>query len=297
MQRLSSWMDVYDQQMILYALYEAGVYDKRSLDYIERILAEWKRKGLTPADYEEGRRPALPKHPQASPDDAPPRCTDRSPAPCLPPAVHSSAPSTRAAVQATVPASGSAADPHDRSAACAGCPADFHAKREGPCSSDRSWWSETPHPVGSRNGAAHSPAAPHCHTSARCRTGGSRCHKRSGSSHPSSADRRCGTSQTPQAAYPFHDKDVSYRSSYPPFMKKGRYGTPYLPVSCVDYSMISVTFPAPTVRPPSRIENFVPFSMAIGAISSTVISTLSPGITMSVPSGSVMTPVTSVVRK
>ena len=56
MQRLSSWMDVYDQQMILYALYEAGVYDKRSLDYIERILAEWKRKGLTPADYEEGRR-------------------------------------------------------------------------------------------------------------------------------------------------------------------------------------------------------------------------------------------------
>ena len=42
--------------MILYALYEAGVYDKRSLDYIERILAEWKRKGLTPADYEEGRR-------------------------------------------------------------------------------------------------------------------------------------------------------------------------------------------------------------------------------------------------
>lgn len=56
MQRLSSWMDVYDQQMILYALYEAGVYDKRSLDYIERILAEWKRKGLTPANYEEGRR-------------------------------------------------------------------------------------------------------------------------------------------------------------------------------------------------------------------------------------------------
>lgn len=56
MQRLSSWMDVYDQQMILYALYEAGVYDKRSLDYIERILAEWKRKGITPADYEEGRR-------------------------------------------------------------------------------------------------------------------------------------------------------------------------------------------------------------------------------------------------
>ncbi|MFR9119035.1 MAG: DnaD domain-containing protein [Merdibacter sp.] len=56
MQRLSAWMDTYDQQMILYALYEAGVYDKRSLDYIERILVEWKRRGLTPQEYEEGKR-------------------------------------------------------------------------------------------------------------------------------------------------------------------------------------------------------------------------------------------------
>lgn len=56
MQRLSSWMDQYDPQMILYALYEAGVYEKRSLDYIERILVEWKKRGLTPQDYEEGKR-------------------------------------------------------------------------------------------------------------------------------------------------------------------------------------------------------------------------------------------------
>ena len=63
------------------------------------------------------------------------------------------------------------------------------------------------------------------------------------------------------------------------------------------YLMISVTLPEPTVRPPSRIENFVLFSIAIGAINSTVISTLSPGITISVPSGKVITPVTSVVRK
>ena len=47
---------VYKRQMILYALYEAGVYDKRSLDYIERILVEWKRRGLTPPEYEEGKR-------------------------------------------------------------------------------------------------------------------------------------------------------------------------------------------------------------------------------------------------
>lgn len=56
MQRLSSWLDVYDQQLILYALYEASVYEKRSLDYIERILADWKRRNLTAEEYEEGKR-------------------------------------------------------------------------------------------------------------------------------------------------------------------------------------------------------------------------------------------------
>ena len=40
-----------------------------------------------------------------------------------------------------------------------------------------------------------------------------------------------------------------------------------------------------------------PSSMAIGAISLTVIAMLSPGMTISVPSGSWMAPVTSVVRK
>ena len=52
------------------------------------------------------------------------------------------------------------------------------------------------------------------------------------------------------------------------------------------------------MRPPSRIAKRSSFSIAIGVISSTVIpSTLSPGITISRPSGSVATPVTSVVRK
>ena len=41
----------------------------------------------------------------------------------------------------------------------------------------------------------------------------------------------------------------------------------------------------------------VPFSIAIGVISSTSISTLSPGMHISVPSGRVITPVTSVVLK
>ena len=63
------------------------------------------------------------------------------------------------------------------------------------------------------------------------------------------------------------------------------------------YSIISVTVPAPTVRPPSRMANRTPFSMAIGAISSTSRFTLSPGITISVPAGNFEAPVTSVVRK
>ena len=64
-----------------------------------------------------------------------------------------------------------------------------------------------------------------------------------------------------------------------------------------DHLVILVTRPAPTVRPPSRMANRRPSSMAIGWISSTAISVLSPGMTISVPSGRVTTPVTSVVRK
>lgn len=63
------------------------------------------------------------------------------------------------------------------------------------------------------------------------------------------------------------------------------------------YSIILVTTPAPTVCPPSRIANRNSLSMAIGVINSTSNSTLSPGITISIPSGKVTTPVTSVVRK
>jgi len=63
------------------------------------------------------------------------------------------------------------------------------------------------------------------------------------------------------------------------------------------YSIIFATTPAPTVLPPSRMAKRSPSSMAIGAIRSTIICTLSPGITISVPSGSSTAPVTSVVRK
>jgi hypothetical protein len=70
-----------------------------------------------------------------------------------------------------------------------------------------------------------------------------------------------------------------------------------LPTLVCLYSMIFVIVPAPTVLPPSRIAKRSPSSIAIGVTSSTESSTLSPGITISVPSGSVAAPVTSVVRK
>src|SRR5918997_1856669 len=84
--------------------------------------------------------------------------------------------------------------------------------------------------------------------------------------------------------------------SYPP---NHRGETPSRPrrssVSC--YSMIWVTTPAPTVRPPSRMAKLRPSSMAMGEINSTSITVLSPGITISTPSSRRISPVTSVVRK
>src|ERR1700757_1304495 len=54
-----------------------------------------------------------------------------------------------------------------------------------------------------------------------------------------------------------------------------------------NYLTILVTRPAPTVRPPSRIANRRPSSMATGWISFTKMLVLLPGITISVPSGHV----------
>src|SRR5664279_5133316 len=63
------------------------------------------------------------------------------------------------------------------------------------------------------------------------------------------------------------------------------------------YSRIFATTPAPTVLPPSRMAKRRPSSMAMGAISLTVMDTLSPGITISLSLASSTAPVTSVVRK
>ena len=54
--------------------------------------------------------------------------------------------------------------------------------------------------------------------------------------------------------------------------------------------MILATTPAPTVRPPSRMAKRRPSSIAIGCDQLTSIAMLSPGITISVPSGSLHRP-------
>ena len=61
------------------------------------------------------------------------------------------------------------------------------------------------------------------------------------------------------------------------------------------YSLIAETTPEATVRPPSRIANLIPCSMATGVISSMSMVTWSPGMHISVPAGREMVPVTSVV--
>jgi len=77
----------------------------------------------------------------------------------------------------------------------------------------------------------------------------------------------------------------------------GRVNPSRSPDNLTAYSRTSVTRPAPMVRPPSRIAKRRPFSIATDFWRTTSTVTLSPGITISTPAGSVSEPVTSEVRK
>ncbi len=92
--------------------------------------------------------------------------------------------------------------------------------------------------------------------------------------------RLCRTTKTRQKVYSLSVSYILYS---------------YKSVYC--YSIIEATLPDPTVLPPSRIAKTRPCSIAIGLINSIVISTLSPGMHISTPSGKLHTPVTSVVLK
>lgn len=56
MQRILDLSSRYDQRRVVVALNEAIVYDKLSLDYIERILVSWNEKNLSIEDLENGVR-------------------------------------------------------------------------------------------------------------------------------------------------------------------------------------------------------------------------------------------------
>ena len=105
--------------------------------------------------------------------------------------------------------------------------------------------------------------------------------------------------------YPLSRNGLHFSLSQPLFhrfvffdrLKRSRLEMKRLRVQLRDYSTTLVTTPEPTVRPPSRMAKRSPSSHAIGVISVISITTLSPGMTISTPSGILMLPVTSVVRK
>ena len=55
-QLLADWQQRYDDPLIRYAITEAVLYGKYSLDYVDRILYNWAQKGLTAEQYENGER-------------------------------------------------------------------------------------------------------------------------------------------------------------------------------------------------------------------------------------------------
>lgn len=56
MDRILNLAAEYDERMVIVALNEAASYDKRDINYIERILISWRNKGLSIEDVENGKR-------------------------------------------------------------------------------------------------------------------------------------------------------------------------------------------------------------------------------------------------
>ena len=56
MQRILEFSENYGERKVICALNEAASYDKRNINYIERILISWENKGLTTEQVESGCR-------------------------------------------------------------------------------------------------------------------------------------------------------------------------------------------------------------------------------------------------
>lgn len=56
LQIICQWKEEYDDKLLRYAFREMLVQNKNSVDYVDRILLDWKKRGLTAEQYEEGER-------------------------------------------------------------------------------------------------------------------------------------------------------------------------------------------------------------------------------------------------
>ncbi|MEG0076438.1 DnaD domain-containing protein [Anaerorhabdus sp.] len=54
MMKLSDWVKTMDSKLIIYALRESSMYQKVSMNYIQKILQTWSDKGVTAKMIEEG---------------------------------------------------------------------------------------------------------------------------------------------------------------------------------------------------------------------------------------------------
>ena len=95
----------------------------------------------------------------------------------------------------------------------------------------------------------------------------------------------------------FHNLHKCWHRHEKPGSPKGAGSRESISDESRSYSMMVLTMPEPTVWPPSRIAKRRPSSMAIGWMRSPSMVMWSPGMAISVPSGSLTVPVTSVVRK
>lgn len=54
MEKITDWNRTYDKRLVILALREASIYQSVSIPYIDKILHEWERKGLSPEMVEKG---------------------------------------------------------------------------------------------------------------------------------------------------------------------------------------------------------------------------------------------------
>ena len=47
MEKISEWNRTIDKRLILYALRQASAYQQLSIAYVDKILSDWQKKGMT----------------------------------------------------------------------------------------------------------------------------------------------------------------------------------------------------------------------------------------------------------